>query len=53
MTDGCICHTEAVAFGYVDCDFCEAADDPVIGYADLIEAHHQALLDEYEESNYV
>ena len=45
----CICHTEGVALGYTDCDFCEAAadNDEVVTYDDLIATHHQALLDEY------
>ena len=46
--NACICHTEGVALGHTDCDFCEAADnDEVVTYDDLIATHHQALLDEY------
>ena len=43
--NNCICHTEAVALGYADCDYCEAVihDDEVVTYDDLIEDQDRAV----------
>lgn len=51
MPNACICHTELVAFGYEDCDYCEAVDFDDDDPTDLSVLTEDCLYDNYSSDS--